>query len=63
MPADQVLNNLEAHIKELEAQLAEAVRILHERPSSADQIMSKKRRVLWGVQVKAFLKNYRRTHG
>lgn len=63
MSPEKKLDALADHIKMLEAQLAEAVQILKDRPSYADQIMSKRRRVLWGVQVKKFLKDYRGTHG
>jgi hypothetical protein len=63
MSPEKTLDALDAYIKQLESQLAEAVQILQERPSYADQIMSKRRKVLWGVRVKTFLKAYRSTRG
>lgn len=63
MSPEKTLDALDSYIKMLESQLAEAVQILKERPSYADQIMSKKRKVLWGVRVKNFLKSYRETRG
>lgn len=62
MSNDEQTTELKARILQLETELTQALRLLRERPKSADPMYTGYSILPWGTRVKTLLKKYRKNN-